>query len=374
MKTKMTRERAQNLEARDWGGLTREEVAAVVCKYFCRGFLPKEIREQVEKAMRIKLTREDCYRLLSFAASRGWIRFHASLDHDLMETMGERYSFLSTATVVRTGVSDDVSFHLATDLMKEVRTLVRSENRKSELHLGFAGGSALRKAARHFAEMLREPHEDLPRRIVFHAMVAGFNFRETPADPNSFFGYFAGEPALQVETSFVGLHAPGLAPTNKIPMLRSLDYIREAYERAREIDIVVTSAGGHWQQGHSLLYEMYKRGSPQSLAQLTKLKCLGDMMWRPFGPEGPLEVATEVRAMTLLELSELPGMVRNRKRVFLLLGPCGSCGGPKTEVLRAVLHHTPQLITHLVADSRSVRDLMGGTPVPGVRRAAAGRR
>lgn len=371
MKKRITRERIRSLGARNWGGFTREEVAAAVCKYFCRGYLPTEIPKLIEGSLPIKLSREDPWRLLAFAASRGWLRFHASIDYDLTDAIRDRYSFLTSATVVRTGVSDDVSFYLARALLDEVRDIARRGGRDRELHLGFAGGSALRKAARHFAAMLCEPHEDLPRHIVFHAMVAGFNFRETPVDPNSFFGYFTGEPRLQVETSFVGLHTPGLVPRDRVDMLRSLEYVEEAYERARAIDIVVTSAGGHWRQGHSLLYEMYKRSSPRSLAQLTELNCLGDMMWRPLGPEGPLEVETEVRTMTLMELSELPAMIARGKRVFLLLGPCGSCGGPKTEVLRAVLNHSPQLITHLVADSRSARELANGLDVPRAPRAAA---
>jgi hypothetical protein len=67
--------------------------------------------------------------------------------------------------------------------------------------------------------------------------------------------------------------------------------------------------------------------------------------------------------MTLLEPRDLLGFVRRDKTVILLLGPCGSCGRPKGDVLAAILSQK-NLITHLVADSRSVRQLLDGKEKP----------
>jgi hypothetical protein len=105
---------------------------------------------------------------------------------------------------------------------------------------------------------------------------------------------------------------------------------------------------------------MYLADSPKSLELLNQAGCLGDMMWRPLGPKGPLELQTEIRAMTLMELSELPRFIKRRGRVLLLLGPCGSCAGPKTDVLNAILRSEQPLVTDVVADSRSAGGLIPG--------------
>ncbi|HZT32168.1 MAG TPA: hypothetical protein VFA33_19935 [Bryobacteraceae bacterium] len=354
-KTATTRESVLK-STRERNGFRDDEILAAVCNYFCAGSPVAQILQQVEEKLHVRLSREEPYRLLALAASRGWLQFDAPLAINLEDTIRKRCPWLETATVVRTGVSEDISYHVARMLLEMVQALCRRRGQPSDVHIGFAGGRSLRKTARWFAEMLREPAENLPRRIVFHAMVAGVNFKDPTTEPNAFFTYFAGEPPLQVQTSFVGLHAPGIINTSRIEELRSIDSVREAYEGVKQLDIVVTAAGGHWQEGHSGLYAMYQ-ASPRSLEQLTRAGCVGDMMWRPLGPAGPLEIKTEIRTLTLMEISELPGFIRQGRQVLLLLGPCGQCGGPKSEVLRAILSHQPPLITHLVADSRSVRGL-----------------
>jgi DNA-binding transcriptional regulator LsrR (DeoR family) len=351
-------ERIKKQAAVDHNLFLHDELVAAVCKYFCRGMPVAEIRDEVERKLGISLNREEPYRLIAFAAQRGWLRFQAPLSHEVADQIKDRFPKLANVRVVRTGVSDDISYHVASMLMDEVCSLSRMRSTNSEVHIGFAGGVALRKSARMFSEMLKEPREDLPKKIVFHAMVAGFNMQDPSTDPNGFFAYFAGEPALQVKTSFLGLLAPGIVKTGEIEKLRSIEYIRDAYERAREIDIVVTSAGGHWQEGHSGLRNLYSLWAPQSLEQLNRAGCIGDMMWRPLGKDGPLDVRTDMRTVTLMELSDLPGFIKQKKRVLLLLGPCGNCGGPKEDVLKAILAHKQRLITHLVVDSRSARGLM----------------
>jgi len=338
-----------------------DELVAAVCKYFCRGMPVAEIIDEVRQKLKITLKREEPYRLIAFAAQRGWLRFQAPFAHELAAQIQERFPRLADVRVVRTGVSDDISYNVAAMLLKEVCGLSRSRSSKSEVHIGFAGGVALRKSARIFSEMLKEPRADLPRKIVFHAMVAGFNMQDPSTDPNGFFTYFASEPALQVKTSFLGLLAPGIVKTSEIDKLRSIEYIRDAYERAREIDIIITSAGGHWQEGHSGLRNLYSLWAPQSLEQLNKAGCIGDMMWRPLGRDGPLSIRTDMRTVTLLELGELPDFIKQGKKVVLLLGPCGDCGGSKEEVLSAIVNYRQPLITHLVADSRSARALLGQT-------------
>ena len=355
-KKPITREKLRQAVPRDWGDLSHDEVVAAVCKYICRGCTVNDVRAEVTAKLGITLSREDPYRLLSYAGSRGWLQFRAPMAFDLADKLQEAYPWLEKVAVLRTAVSDDISYHTARMLLDLVRQLRHKHPGDKTVRVGFAGGTALRKTARHFAAMLREPQEDLPHTIIFHAMVAGFDSKDTTAEPNAFFAYFVDEPELQVRTGFVGLHAPGLVRTASMHMLRALDHVRESYESVESLDIIVTSAGGHWRQGHSALHDMYAKSSPKSLAVLNKAGCVGDMMWRPLGPAGPLEMRTEIRTMTLMELSQLPDFIGRGGKVLLLLGPCGAtgCGGPKADVLRAILRGGRN-VTHICVDSRSAK-------------------
>ena len=77
------------------------------------------------------------------------------------------------------------------------------------------------------------------------------------------------------------------------------------------------------------------------------------MLWRPLSRSGPIEVETELRVMTLVELSKLPKLIDAGKYVLLALGPCGACGRDKGSMLKTILDIKPPLITHVVVDSLS---------------------
>ena len=224
---------------------------------------------------------------------------------------------------------------------------------KNEVHIGFAGGHATRRLAHWFAQLLRQPAEGLPQTIVFHALVGGFDVNEPTTDPNAFFTYFVKDPAMQVETRFVGLHAPGVVKARQFASLKALDGICEACEATKDLDVVVTSAS-LWADEHSMLRK-YMSKSDSAMEKLKGLGCIADMLWRPLSGSGPIEVETEIRAMTLLELSDLPHYIERGTHVLLVLGPCTGCGEPKARLLEAVLNMHPPLVTHLVVDSRSAR-------------------
>jgi hypothetical protein len=61
--------------------------------------------------------------------------------------------------------------------------------------------------------------------------------------------------------------------------------------------------------------------------------------------------------MTLLELADLAALVRRKKSVVLALAPCGGCGKPKLEVLKAVLAWREFLVNNLVLDSVTAQSL-----------------
>jgi len=219
----------------------------------------------------------------------------------------------------------------------------------------------MRKLARHFAELLRQPNDNLPKQIVFHALVAGFDIYEPTTDPNAFFTYFVKDPAMQVETKFVGLHAPAVVETKQYPKLRALDGIKQAFDRVNEINIIVTSAS-RWKDKHSVL-KQYMKLSGEPLEKFEKTDGVGDVLWRPIGPDGPIEVETKIRAMTIMELRDLSRFVSQGKRVLLVAGPCGLCHEPKTELVDTILKQKEQLITHLVIDSACARGVLSAVGV-----------
>lgn len=232
------------------------------------------------------------------------------------------------------------------------------EDEKREIHVGFAGGYTMRALARRLARLLRRPAENLGRKkVIFHAIVAGFDLYEPTTDPNAFFSFFVNDPAMQVETAFVGLHAPALVTPKQYRTLREMHGINEAFDHARKIDILVTSAGCA-ADPHSLL-KHYAAVSQESYDEMMRKECIGDMFWRPLGPSGPIESDAAVRAMTIMELSDLSGFIQKKKRVLLVAGPCGECAAPKTDVVKAILDAEERLITHLVVDSRCARGLVG---------------
>ncbi len=358
-KTPTDREKIRRQVAEKPELFTNDELIAAVCMYFCRGMTVAEIREKIQEKLGISLSREQPHRLLSFAAQRNLLSFKAPLATELENQIAREYNWLKGVKVVRTAVSDDVSYRVAETLLDHVCTLSKSRPADKAVHIGFAGGKALRKTARIFSEMLREPRMDLPQTIIFHAIVAGFQVTDPSTDPNGFFNYFAGETDLQVQASFIGLPAPMILKSGEIGKLRTISYLSEAFDSVKDIDIIVTSAGGHWQQGHSSYYSMLSKASPQTVEQLTRAGCIGDLMWRPLGKDGPLKVDTDMRTVTLIEPSALPEFIKRGKSVILLLGPCGTCGRPKGDVLGAILAKR-NLITHLVVDSRSARALLAG--------------
>jgi DNA-binding transcriptional regulator LsrR (DeoR family) len=332
--------------------LEEEEVRSIACHYFCsRGMSATEIKNRLMERHSVEVTREEVYRFVRDAALRGWIHYdppqHQALQHQIQK---KAYPWLHEVSVVPTAMSEDVACRGAEMLLE----LLQQHYVGEEVHIGFSGGSALRTFAKRFAELLRGRVLHLPKRIVFHALVAGFDVFRPATDPNAFFTYFDEDPAMEVETSFVALHSPALGGAELDGTLRRLPGVGEAFERAGEIDIIVTATSS-WKDEHCVL-----RGyMGESTQELEKEGCLGDMLWQPIGPRGPLDLDTHIRAMTIMKLSEVAKLVEKRKvRVLLVAGPCAACHRPKTEVVKAILEQEHRLVTHLAVDTRCARSLI----------------
>jgi DNA-binding transcriptional regulator LsrR (DeoR family) len=222
---------------------------------------------------------------------------------------------------------------------------------KEEVHIGFAAGLSMLQLAQAFADLLCERVEDLPRKIVLVALVTGYEAGSPTTDPNSFFTYFLNRP-LRVQMEFVGLHAPTIIRSEQISRLRKNREIADAFAESERLDIIATS-GADWSDGHSWLRTFMQGRSQESLDELIRAGATADLLWQPLGEHGPLDEQTACRALTLIELRDLPTFVKDGKQVLLMLGPCCSCKRPKGRVLQSVLGNSEPMVTHIVVDSRT---------------------
>ena len=93
-------ERIKKQAAVDRNLFLHDELVAAVCKYFCSGMPVAEIRDEVERKLGIVLNREEPYRLIAFAAQRGWLRFQAPLSHEVADQIKERFPKLTNVVIV----------------------------------------------------------------------------------------------------------------------------------------------------------------------------------------------------------------------------------------------------------------------------------
>lgn len=335
--------------------LDHVEVQAHVCGLFLEGKTVDEI-VKICNGEGIHLNRQNVYVILKEAARHKRFKYTAPPAHTFADELVDQFPRLRSRLDVVHSVETEQIANRAAEKILELITSSRNESRqKNEFHLGFAGGGLLELTASLLSDKLRECRLPLPDTLYFHSLVARFD-DDPVMDPNSFVRHFILGPSLPLAVRFVGVMAPGFIDTGTVQHLRQTEGIREAFERKRDLDLLVTSAGGHWTSGCSRLHQLYELGKhDQLLNELNAQHCIGDLMWCPVGEKGPIVLNHGKRAMTLVDLSELPSLIGQGKRVMLVLGPCASCRRPKSEILRTLLKLRQPLITDVVVDSYTAR-------------------
>lgn len=337
--------------------LADPEITATVCKLFLEGQKAQSISKTLLQEYRVEISREQVYSRIHDAVRRGWLRFVPPSDNPLSKRIQEDYPSLDAVTVVQ-GTNEDLSFRSAEMLFKLVCQRTRAPYSQQTVHIGWAGGNAMRRVACEFAKLLTEPSTNLPDRIVCHALVAGFDVNMPMNDPNAFFTYFERDD-LTVDVEYVGLHAPAVVLRSQIDKVKDLPVISDAVAQVGKVDIVCTSAAVIKDE-HSML-QRYFRHIERNDQVFQEHNCSGDMLWQPLGNDGPLAWPnSKYQSLTILYLEDLPKLISGGGKVLLSLGPCWQCRNPKTEILRSILNQKKQLITHLVTDSRTASGLYRG--------------
>jgi DNA-binding transcriptional regulator LsrR (DeoR family) len=325
---------------------------AEACHHFIKGKSVTEMKEALEKKWPQlgTLSRERPYDLVRKAGREGYLRYDPPPHEALQDRLREDHDWLRTR-VIHTTIAADVAHRTAEALLEMVKR-VKDEEGEDVVHVGFASGFSLRQVAKAFGELLSKPSDRLPSEIVFHAMVMGHDLADSSTDSNAFFAYFTNRPVLQVRARFMGLHAPAIVDRSEYELLRDKNAeVRRSMAAADQLHIIVTS-GTDWDDEHSALKDCMK-SDQASLDRLIKAGTVGDILWRPIAEGRPPRDPEGIRAMTLLELEELPMMIEKGTKILLMLGPCGKCGRTKGRLLKTVLEQRERLISHLVVDSRT---------------------
>ncbi len=335
------------------------ELQSRVCRLFLEG---KRVHEIVEicRAEGISINRQQPFEILRRAARFKCFEYTAPFSLLLANELATRFPRLRRRPdVVHSLESLHIADRAAEKLFEMISGNPKGSGPRTEFHIGFAGGGLLELTARLLSDKLREALNPLPQILYFHSMVARFD-DDPIMDPNSFVRYFISGPPLPLEVRFVGVMAPGFIHTETVQKLRATEGIREALARVKDLDVLVTSAGGHWTSGCSRLHKLYAEDPKHSqvLEELNSRRCIGDLMWCPLGKGGPILLGHGIRAMTLVDLNDLPGLISQGKRVMLVLAPCATCARPKTEILKTLLALRRPLLTDLVVDSFTARSVI----------------
>ncbi|MEX2213693.1 MAG: hypothetical protein WD768_06175 [Phycisphaeraceae bacterium] len=349
------------------GGFDYLEISSFIGHYFSKGIKPGAIPALLNSAHNITIHPKSIWRWLTEIASKKGFTYNANEALNLRIQIKALYPFLLNVDVVATAMLETVAMSGAQFVFQLLREMVAGGKYNHGIHIGVAGGRILRSVMQSLSQEFIKAFtgdgagllSDVPTKLTLHALGAGFNIDDPTTDPNAMFTRFLFDPAIPVETKFVALHAPPIVHSDELEGLKKLDGICEAYERRNELDIVLTGLGT-WKDTTGLL-RCYMEKDPQSIKQLNDEFVLGDLCWRPVGENGPIETPTRIRAMTLLELHELAGLIERGGKVALFCGP-GVGGLTKTEVLEVILANNQHLINYLIIDSRTARELVALPP------------
>jgi len=160
------------------------------------------------------------------------------------------------------------------------------------------------------------------------------------------------------------LFAPAVVLSDDYDELISSHGVRESFELAKDIDIVVTSCA-RAKDEHGELKRFIEVSSPDGKKTtsdaLREAGWLADIIYRPFGKTGPIELVHAISSVTLFELENLVARVRDEenKHVVLVAAPCGECGETKVEALQPLLtHQSLKLWNHLFLDTKTAKELL----------------
>lgn len=305
------------------------------------------------------LTRERIYPLLWEAARRNYLLLLPPREKNLAQRIADRYGVPQYAKDEQTIQVVNVRGHGAFGEVSSVGAdtvlslIQRLGQKKERVHVGLGGGYAAMMVAKRLAH--RVYSDPTCPKLSLHALSAGgFSIDKPQKAPITYFGYF-DDVLTNVEC--VALFSETVVSSEEYERVKRGPGVRRSFERAGQIDIVITSlASAHDEDGLLGQYLQHlvseRELDPSAVKRMEDAGWVGDVQFRPYNAEGPIVDECPVRAVTLFEISDLVRMAHTEdKYVVLLAGPCGECGRLKTDALIPLLTRSQlRLWTHLILD------------------------
>ncbi len=335
----------------------------------CQRFLTNDPRIKIarwlSKELGREFTREAVYPQIARALRLGFIRLDPPNNILLQQRIADQFKqdreeihvIDARGEGARDLVADAAARHVV-QLIGEVRQV------KKRVCIGLGGGGTVDRVARSLAGYLRKQF-DLPP-LALHALTPGFDVFRPRTAPVSSLGYFDG---IDADIEYVGLFAPAVVPSEAYAAVTSRRGIVDSFEKANEIDIVITScaraADEHGELNRFMQLASQDDGD-QTEKALLEAGWVADVTYRPYSEFGPISLDHGIRGVTLFELEDLVRLVREEKNkhVVLIAAPCGQCYATKVEALRPLLtqRKTLKLWNHLFLDTATAQALMPEAP------------
>ena len=340
-----------------------DELLIDICKlWFEKKMGPASIQKTINERKEYELSREEIYSLIKESRDRGFIRFsppeHNELSWKLMENFSGAIKVVATGA---TAIGEGLAASAAKLVIDKIRTLGepgKSKNRKKndtkkKVHLGIGAGYTTKEVASEIATRYNNDTSLPPLEV--HALTSGFQSDRAELSPISWFSWFMKGSSDRV--SFVGLFAPPMVEDNTTyEKIKKLPGVKEAYDRAKDIQIVVTSLGDAQSAEHWFPY--VTEDGKKSLKKDHGWK--GDVLYCPYSDNGAISgIDLERTAVTIFNIDDLVHLAKHRM-VVLVCGPSHvEEGKRKTEALRPLLVNKDLRVwSHLITDVETARELL----------------
>jgi hypothetical protein len=309
------------------------------------------------------ISREGIYRVVRIGLNRGYLQLCPPRSAVLELRVSSRFPDIGEVHVYDVRAPNrvvenlsDAAADLVFPLIKQIDAARNPDGesgaQRRPVHVGFGGGATSLRVAETLARRLRSEYP-VPR-LKIHALSSGFDISRPLTAPGAFFSLFQDLDGVE----FAGLFCPPIARAREYPVVRNMTGIQEAFDQGSDVDIVVSSLA-QADDPDGLLNWFYERyATDRERDRLREIGHVGDVLWQPYSPEGPLE--TDSRAFVLFDIPELVRMSADpNKHVVLVGGPCVVCGRTKERALLPLLSQPAlRVFDHLVTDVETVEALL----------------
>lgn len=315
---------------------------------------------------RVRILAEGIREIVQRTRRSGELVYMAENDLALETRLKDRFGLASVRIVRCTGCQPVI--RRAADLLRSIIWDIRrsrlTRGTRPKVLVGIAGGPVTFDVMNQTGQLLERDGFDAD--VVADAMLPGAFWLHMGFDPPSWPGFqFRNgweETRHLRETNFGGRSIVPMAPRARFQgLLDDERAIQDAVRSVTDLDVIVTS-GAVWDDAHGATLIKRNWTNPEELRRQHGI--VGELLWHPVGPNGPVPV--DPVPMTTLGptgLERLRLLIAAGKRVVAILGPCVVCSARKSALVKCLLQQRDPLITDLVIDAVTAeevdRELLG---------------